>query len=245
MPSALAISPSQPPWLPSFGKALIDGCDRLCDGPANCLLFPCRACGMAIRELASFCRSPFALYLSVALGCNFPPIIYAIKDREAGGNVAGDCLSASGWLGINAILCSVNIVAALYVSAKILYDPDAREHGAGPDPGDAPYIEASVFSGTRGVKKVPPIGRWYPPPMPPAWPAGSASMSLPPGPDHTRAPGTSSATTQQSLPTSSLIPSSPSGLAGGGSDGGGMWRSTFGVHLEVRFFSISSSSRWG
>lgn len=134
------------------------------------------------------------------------------------------------------ILCSVNIVAALYVSAKILYDPDAREHGAGPDPGDAPYIEASVFSGTRGVKKVPPIGRWYPPPMPPAWPAGSASMSLPPGPDHTRAPGTSSATTQQSLPTSSLIPSSPSGLAGGGSDGGGMWRSTFGVHLEVRFF---------
>lgn len=102
--------------------------------------------------MRSFLRSPFALYLAVALGLNLPAVVFAAKNL--GINHEGGCASAASWLNVNAVLCFVNMAAALYITSKILHESDpvvAETVDA------APYIEASVFSKKAKTKTVEPI----------------------------------------------------------------------------------------
>lgn len=105
-----------------------------CDAVGTVLTLPCKACGLATDQITNVCRSPFCLYLSVALGLNIPPIIFTARSY-------GGCESSLNWMYINAVLCSINILAALYISAKI-------SHGG--DDADTPFIqaEAGVNDGT-------------------------------------------------------------------------------------------------
>lgn len=118
----------------SLSKLLRGSCEAL----GTVLTLPCKACGFATEELTKVCRSPFCLYLSVALGLNLPPVVFTIKAWMSGANGGDGCASASNWLSINALLCLVNMMAALYISQKITYEPME-------DPNAAPFMEASVM----------------------------------------------------------------------------------------------------
>jgi hypothetical protein len=91
-------------------------------------------------------RSPFCLYLTVALGLNTPPVIFAGQAFLNGGG--GGCNVALIWLLVNAILCVVNMAAAIYISQKIAYDPADTEANNGTKNKDAaqqqPDIEATA-----------------------------------------------------------------------------------------------------
>jgi hypothetical protein len=102
--------------------------------------------------MRSFLRSPFALYLAVALGLNLPAVVFAAKNL--GSNHEGGCASAASWLNVNAILCFVNMAAALYITSKILHEPDPVVTET---VDAAPYIEASVFSKKAKTKTAEPI----------------------------------------------------------------------------------------
>lgn len=105
-----------------------------CDAVGTVLTLPCKACGIATDQLTNVCRSPFCLYLTVALGLNIPPLIFTGKAFGYNG-----CESSQNWLNVNAFLCSINILAALYISTKISRGTD--------DDGDAPFIEAEEGMG--------------------------------------------------------------------------------------------------
>lgn len=96
-----------------------------CEAVGTVLTLPCKACGIATGQLTKVCSSPFCLYLTVATGLNLPPIIFAGQSLVFGAYGNADCTSASNWLYLNALLCFINIAAALYISAKIAYEPEA------------------------------------------------------------------------------------------------------------------------
>ena len=133
-------------------RALGDICDGLCDALGSVICLPCKACGFACTELRSFCKSPFALYLAVALGLNLPSVVFAAKGL--GTNHDGGCASVASWLNVNAILCIINMAAALYITSKIMHeaDPVVTETVDA-----APYIEASVFNKESQTKTAEPI----------------------------------------------------------------------------------------
>jgi len=109
-----------------------------CEAVGTVLTLPCKACGFATEEVTKLCRSPFCLYITVALGLNIPPIIFAGKGFVGGGGNGGEaCASAATWLYVNALLCLIHIAAAVYVSLKITHVPEEDENAA-------PYVEASV-----------------------------------------------------------------------------------------------------
>mmetsp|Transcript_35150 Transcript_35150/g.76961 ORF Transcript_35150/g.76961 Transcript_35150/m.76961 type:complete len:249 (+) Transcript_35150:88-834(+) len=130
-------------------KALSEICDGACDALGAVICLPCKACGFACTELSSFCKSPFCLYLAVALGLNLPPVVFAAK--LIGTSFGGDsgCGSASSWLNVNALLCLINMAAALYICGKISHEPDII---ASETVNAAPYIEASVFNSEAKTK---------------------------------------------------------------------------------------------
>ena len=104
-----------------------------CDAVGTVLTIPCKACGLATDQITNVCRSPFCLYLSVALGLNIPPIIFTARSYRG-----ADCASSLNWMYLNAFLCSINIIAAIYIAAKI-------SQGDNSD-GDAPFIDAEAGS---------------------------------------------------------------------------------------------------
>ena len=119
-----------------IGKIFSGTCDVL----GSVLTLPCKACGVACDGVSQALKSPFCLYLTVAMGLNIPPIIFA---GQALVNIGG-CDVALSWLAINAFLCVVNVAAAIYISGKVVHDPadDLLDN-------DAPYIEATVDSKTK------------------------------------------------------------------------------------------------
>lgn len=115
----------------SLSKILRGSCEAI----GTVLTFPCKACGCATEQLTKLCRSPFCLYLTVAIGLNLPPIIFSGMAFGAGTG-GSSCTSASNWLYLNGLLCLINILAAVYISAKITYEPE--------DDNAAPFVQASV-----------------------------------------------------------------------------------------------------
>ena len=117
----------------------------LCESISKVLKAGCEACGTVISlpckivgsTISTLCRSPFCPYLTVAVGFNIPPIVFAIKAWSANGG----CDVASSWLNLNAWLCIINIFVALYISAKISIEAVEDENV-----NDAPYVEATVTS---------------------------------------------------------------------------------------------------
>ena len=133
----------------SLSKILKGGCEAC----GHVLTLPCRACGLATEELTKVCRSPFCLYLSVALGLNLPPVVFTGKSLLGGSAYGddGDCSSVSNWMATNAVLCVINMAAAVYISAKVSYDPKEANVN------DAPFVEASVMDHeTKGEKPAAP-----------------------------------------------------------------------------------------
>mmetsp|Transcript_28677 Transcript_28677/g.46553 ORF Transcript_28677/g.46553 Transcript_28677/m.46553 type:complete len:239 (+) Transcript_28677:105-821(+) len=130
----------------SFGKIL----NGTCDAVGKVCALPFRACGFATGELTKVCRSPFCLYLSVALGLNLPPVVFTGMSWTNGAGGGGDegCTSASNWMLTNALLCVINMAAAGYISQKITYEPELG------DPNAAPFVEASVY-GKDASEKTP------------------------------------------------------------------------------------------
>jgi hypothetical protein len=89
-----------------------------CDAVGSVLTLPCKACGIATDQLTSVCRSPFCLYLSVAIGLNLPPVIFTAKSLGGGYGDEG-CASAANWMSVNGALCIINLMAAIYISNAI------------------------------------------------------------------------------------------------------------------------------
>lgn len=83
-------------------------------------------------------RSPFCFYLTVTLGLNVPPIVFAGQALANGNN----CAVALQWLVVNAVFCIVNVAAAIYISGKVVQPPSDDDDGNG-----APYIAATVDGG--------------------------------------------------------------------------------------------------
>lgn len=123
-------------------RAFSEICDGACDALGTVICLPCRACGFACKEMSSFCKSPFCLYLATALGLNLPPVVFAAKLVVAGVSFDGGCGKAASWLNVNALLCLINMAAALYICGKIAHEPDII---ATETVNAAPYIEASIF----------------------------------------------------------------------------------------------------
>lgn len=125
----------------SISKILRTTCDATC----TVLTLPCRACGLATDQITHLCRSPFCLFVAVAVGLNAPPLVYTARSQGA------SCESSLHWLRVNALLCSVNILAAVYISARISHDPSGD--------GDAPFIEAEEGkAAAEGDAAAPPVG---------------------------------------------------------------------------------------
>ena len=74
------------------------------------------------------------------MGLNIPPVIFAGQALANGG---GGCNVALQWLLINAFFCIVNMAAAVYISGKVVHDPNDDVDGGDTD---APYIEATMES---------------------------------------------------------------------------------------------------
>lgn len=93
-------------------------CSGTCDALGTVMSLPFKACGFACDGVSHALKSPFCLYLTVALGLNIPPIIFAGQALASGDG--GGCSVAINWLAINAALCLVNMAAAIYISGKIV-----------------------------------------------------------------------------------------------------------------------------
>ena len=130
----------------SLGKVL----KGFCEGVGAVLTLPCKACGCATDRLTKLCASPFCLYLTVALGLNLPPIVFAATAFGARGGGEG-CRTAWDWLGLNAVLCVINAHAAMYISAKMSHD--ATDENA------APFMEASVANHAAAAAPAAPVRR--------------------------------------------------------------------------------------
>ena len=74
----------------SLSKILRGTCEAL----GTVLTLPCKVCGLANGQLANLCRSPFCLYLCMAIGLNLPPIIFAGKSIAGKGYGSQECISA-------------------------------------------------------------------------------------------------------------------------------------------------------
>ncbi len=125
---------------------LCDGISKLCrsscDALGTILTIPCKACGFACDGVSQALRSPFCLYLTVALGLNVPPVVFA-GQALANGN---RCNIALQWLLVNAFFCIINVAAAIYISGKVVHDPnDDEEEGKN----GAPYIAATMENGNN------------------------------------------------------------------------------------------------
>ena len=116
----------------SFGKLLQGSCEAC----GTVLTFPCKACGCACEQVTQLCRSPFCLFLTVAVGLNMPPIVFSFMTLGAGQD-SEECTSASNWLLIDGLLCLINIMAAVYMSLKITHEEND-------DGNNAPFVLASV-----------------------------------------------------------------------------------------------------
>ena len=116
-------------------------CSSTCDALGSILSLPCKACGIACDGVTQALKSPFCLYLTVAVGLNIPPVIFAGQALANGG---GGCNVALQWLLINAFFCIVNMAAAVYISGKVVHDPNDDNIDGGDN--DAPYIEATMES---------------------------------------------------------------------------------------------------
>jgi len=100
-------------------KGICDAAKAICNGLGQVLCLPCRLCGMVTAELGDIVCSPFFLYLSAAYGLNLPPIVFAIRAKQEGGD---ECERLLNWLLVNAILCAVNMAAAAYIVSRIQAD---------------------------------------------------------------------------------------------------------------------------
>mmetsp|Transcript_1574 Transcript_1574/g.2167 ORF Transcript_1574/g.2167 Transcript_1574/m.2167 type:complete len:239 (+) Transcript_1574:74-790(+) len=140
-----------------MAAVLCNGISNLCSGSCEVLgsicSLPCKACGVLCDGVSQALRSPFCVYLSITLGLNIPPIIFAV---EAFTIHDGGCNIVLTWLAVNAILCAVNIAAAIYISGKIAYDVPGNESNAvTPAPArPASDVEAAT-SGENKHKTVP------------------------------------------------------------------------------------------
>lgn len=108
----------------SLSKILRGTCEAL----GTVLTLPCKVCGLANGQLANLCRSPFCLYLCMAIGLNLPPIIFAGKSIAGKGYGSQECISASNWLYLNSLLCFINIAMAFYLSIKITYETSSEQN---------------------------------------------------------------------------------------------------------------------
>ena len=93
-----------------------------CDAVGTILTIPCKACGLATDQITNVCRSPFCLYLTVALGLNIPPLIFTARSYDG-----ADCTSSLNWMYLNAFLCCINIIAAIYIASKICREENGKE----------------------------------------------------------------------------------------------------------------------
>lgn len=98
-------------------------CTGACDAIGKVACLPCRACGLCTKELSEMFKSPFCVYLSVALGLNLPSIVFACRAAAYGAG-GGGCDDQLNWMYLNAVLCAINMIAAIYISERIQKERD-------------------------------------------------------------------------------------------------------------------------
>ena len=139
-----------------MAAVLCNGISNLCNGSCEILgsicTLPCKACGVVCEGVSKALRSPFCVYLSVTIGLNIPPVIFAV---EAFAIHDGGCNTALIWLVVNAILCAVNIAAAIYISSKIAYVPGNESNTVAPAP-RPPASDVEAATGAQNKNKAAP-----------------------------------------------------------------------------------------
>ena len=133
-----------------MAAVLCNGIGKLCSGTCEILgsviTLPCKACGVVCEGVSKALRSPFCLYLTVTLGLNIPPIIFAVEAFTINDD---GCSLALNWLIVNAFLCVVNIAAAVYISGKIAYVPANETSNDAPPPPTTSDIEAAAVGESK------------------------------------------------------------------------------------------------
>ena len=111
-------------------RGVCDCVRDVCNGIGTILCLPCRLCGAVTTQLGDIVCSPFSLFLSAALGLNLPPIVFFFKALTNLQIEDADGCRAMDWLKGDAILCAVNMVAAVHIVYKIMDDKiHQRENG--------------------------------------------------------------------------------------------------------------------
>eukprot|EP00592_Proboscia_alata_P010854 CAMPEP_0194365510 /NCGR_PEP_ID=MMETSP0174-20130528/13575_1 /TAXON_ID=216777 /ORGANISM="Proboscia alata, Strain PI-D3" /LENGTH=198 /DNA_ID=CAMNT_0039140245 /DNA_START=22 /DNA_END=622 /DNA_ORIENTATION=- len=112
----------------SIGKmasALCTGIDKICAAPF-------RLCGFTCEALGNLVTSPFFLYFGVTAGFNIPSIIFSFKAYIFDNDDPNECDKLiTAWLLVNGFLSIVNIVAAVYITKKIMETNNTAEHPPG------------------------------------------------------------------------------------------------------------------
>jgi hypothetical protein len=93
---------------------LCDSIGKLIGNACHCLTVPFQQC---CSGMCSALTSPFFCYLAVTFSLNLPPVVWGVRSYLA----YGDCNTQ--WMGINALLCATNIIAAMYIVHKMQDDP--------------------------------------------------------------------------------------------------------------------------
>ncbi|CAB9509474.1 expressed unknown protein [Seminavis robusta] len=95
-------------------------CDGFCDGLENCCSFLgeglSNGCEAFWRSIGELYRTPFSIYVTVAVIFNLPSVYYGMMQLTD-----LDC-KGSQWLCVNAILCLLNAAAAFYMAVAVTRD---------------------------------------------------------------------------------------------------------------------------
>ena len=93
---------------------------QLCRLPAQLCGASCSACGQVCEHtchsLSGLCASPFAIFVTVAAVFNIPSVYVGLVGvLDEGVNCKG-----ARWLLVHALLCAINIVAAIYMGVTVV-----------------------------------------------------------------------------------------------------------------------------
>jgi hypothetical protein len=132
----------------SFGK--------LCHALGDVICLPCKACGIGCEAIMDALKSPFSLYILVAVGLNAAPIYMGIRTLP---DLGGGCGEATSWLIVNGAICLIHIVAAFYMIHKIQEDRRTQSLGVvTQDLAKADHLETGGHSQYNTLPAAKPMG---------------------------------------------------------------------------------------
>lgn len=131
---------------------------KLCHSIGDVICLPCKACGVGCEAVIDALKSPFSLYILVAVGLNVAPIYFGLRSIA---NLGGSCAEATQWIFINGVICAIHIYATSYIIRKIQEDRKAQDVLVTQKLSKADYLEAGGYNTyTIATPTAKPAGRF-------------------------------------------------------------------------------------